>query len=114
LAFYAQLRLFTLYDFINALLQPYQDVLLRYDPLAGISFSGLLIATQFFYRNRAHQSFPCGKKKSVTAGFTVTDGERDQWWARRTIFPFNCKNPVYSVGRKVTTYQGFLGVLLSP
>jgi hypothetical protein len=44
-----QLRLFTLYDFINALLQPYHDVLLRYDPLAGISSSGLLIATRIFF-----------------------------------------------------------------
>jgi hypothetical protein len=43
----------TLYDFIYALLQPYQDVLLRYDSLSRISFSGLLIATQFFLSKHA-------------------------------------------------------------
>jgi hypothetical protein len=38
-------------DFSNALLQPYHDVLLRYDPLAGISSSGHAITTPFFFRN---------------------------------------------------------------
>jgi hypothetical protein len=36
-------------DFSNALLQPYHDVLLRYDPLAGISSSGHAITTPFFF-----------------------------------------------------------------
>jgi hypothetical protein len=60
-----QLRLFTLCDLINALLQPYHDVLLRYDPLAGISSRGLLIATRFFFETYGSIGGAVGPENSL-------------------------------------------------
>jgi hypothetical protein len=79
LAFYAQLRLFTLYDVVNALLPPYHNVLLRYDPLAGISSNRHAIATRIFYRNMRIGWGAVGPENSLEGDAGVERiGEKDK------------------------------------